>query len=637
MQQPYLNTRSAVVAAPLQAWSALDGQADGLAPQRTVEGAYCGDVRILSRMLLSSTSHELEHVATSEPGGGRANYQYVVRTPELGVDPALVLERIREVSPTGVGERYAFTTAALSDQLVELEVRLRPDATTMADIKSGVLGPAVAPVAATAGAARWGWRDERTVAVLATDGELLADGADQLLRWQVHIPARGVATVGWTLSAHDRGAGFVGCTAAPLLPPVTGRARLDRLLEASFSDINGLRLALPEHTDEAFLAAGAPWYFTLFGRDSLIAARNLLGHDLTIPLGTLRTLAGLQGSRTDADSAEQPGKILHEVRQEPLELELSHQLQRENHMSLPPLYYGTIDATCLWVMLLDEAERAGLGEHQVRELLPNLRRALAWIEDSGDADGDGFLEYIDLTGHGLANQGWKDSGDSVRFADGRLASGTVALAEVQGYAHAAALGGARLLARYEGDTGAAEHWTSWADAMATRFREHFWASDSRGRYPVLALSSEGVEGAKTQVDGVASNMGHLLGTGILTDSEAELVVARLMDPTMFSGYGIRTLSEDNGGYWPMGYHVGSVWTHDTAFIVDQMLRDGFTEQARELAGGLLRAAEGFGNRLPELFGGLSRELLFPPQPYPASCRPQAWAATASVVIARALA
>ncbi|MFC6358422.1 MGH1-like glycoside hydrolase domain-containing protein [Luteococcus peritonei] len=637
MQQPFLNSRCAVVAAPVQAWSAPDGQADGLAALRDVEGVFCGDTRIASQLLLGSPSHALEHIATDERGGARVRFQYVLRTPELGVDPALVLERIREVTTSGVRERYVLTTASLQDLEVDLELVLRPDATGMQAVKGGETPSPLPAEQLGDPTGGWSWRDERTSARLRTDATVSSDDGAWRLRWRLRVPARGVADAGWQLELRDEGLPFVGASAEPLaLPALTDASpSLRRLVEHSFADINGLRLAHPSMPEHTFLAAGAPWYFTLFGRDSLIAARNLLAHDLGVATGTLKVLARLQGTVVDVDRAEQPGKILHEVRQETLELALGHLPTDDSdgsaHISLPPLYYGTIDATPLWIMLLGEAEERGLDEATVRELLPNLRAALGWLADHGDADGDGFLEYRDESGHGLANQGWKDSGDSVRFADGSLAKGSVALAEVQGYAHAAALHGARLLARYEADTEAAAFWTGWAEQLATRFREHFWAADELGRYPVLAL-----DGDKRQVTGVASNMGHLLGTGILTDSEAETVVERLVHPSMASGYGVRTMSETNGGYWPLSYHVGSVWTHDTAFIIDGMLREGFDEQARELAAALLRAAEGFGYRMPELFGGMAADAVFPPQPYPASCRPQAWAATSAVVVARAL-
>ena len=296
---------------------------------------------------------------------------------------------------------------------------------------------------------------------------------------------------------------------------------------------------------------------------------------------------------------------------------------------LPPVYYGTIDATPLWINLLHDTWRAGMPDAEVAALLDNLEAALTWLGEYGDSDGDGFLEYLDTTGHGLANQGWKDSGDSIRWHDGTIAEGPIALCEVQAYAYEAALNGAALLDAFGRSGG--EKWRSWAAAMKERFRAAFWCEDEQGRYPALALDAK-----KRPVDGVSSNIGHLLGTGILDPDEQRVVVERLLDPTMFSGYGIRTLSTTNGAYWPLRYHAGSVWSHDTAIVIDGMLRDGFTEEAARVAEGLLSAAEGFDYRLPELFGGHPADEVWPPVPYPASCRPQAWAATSVVPVARAL-
>ena len=252
---------------------------------------------------------------------------------------------------------------------------------------------------------------------------------------------------------------------------------------------------------DTFLAAGAPWFFTLFGRDSLWAARMLLPLGTDLAAGTLRVLAARQGTVTDVDSAEQPGKILHEVRAKPLSL-------GEEGRVLPPVYYGTVDATPLWVCLLHDAWRWGMPADQVEALLPAMERALAWMTDHGDADGDGFLEYVDEGGHGLANQGWKDSGDSVQWRDGTLATGPIALCEVQAYAHEAALGGAALLEAF-GRPGA-DRWRAWAAELATRFRAAFWVQDATGRYPAIALDAD-----KRAVDTVTSNIGHLLGTGLL--------------------------------------------------------------------------------------------------------------------------
>jgi glycogen debranching enzyme len=341
----------------------------------------------------------------------------------------------------------------------------------------------------------------------------------------------------------------------------------------------------------------------------------MLPVDLAPARGTLRTLAALQGRKVDDERAEQPGKILHELRRSSFTL---------GTMSLPPLYYGTIDATPLWVCLLHDAWRAGLPEVEVRDLLPALQQALTWLLEYFDADGDGFGEYLDATGHGLANQGWKDSRDSVRFADGRIAAGPVALCEVQGYAHEAAVCGATVLEAF--DRPGAERLRAWAGELADRFRVAFWCGEGEDRYPALAL-----DGEKRRVDSLTSNIGHLLGTGLLDAQEELLVARRVASSALDSGLGLRTMSGEDAGYSPISYHCGSVWPHDTAIVIAGLTRAGLVEHARGPVDGLLRASVAFDQRLPELWSGEGR-----PVPYPASCRPQAWSAAAAVVVAETL-
>jgi glycogen debranching enzyme len=293
---------------------------------------------------------------------------------------------------------------------------------------------------------------------------------------------------------------------------------------------------------------------------------------------------------------------------------------------LPPVYYGTVDATALWVCLLADAHRAGMPEAEVRELLPTLRRALDWLLHHGDNDGDGFIDYIDETGHGLANQGWKDSGDSIQWRSGELAEGPIALCEVQGYAYEAALGGAVLLERF-GEPGADEL-RGWAAALKARFADAYWVDTPEGRYPAIALDAR-----KRPIDTLTSNIGHLLGTGILEPSEEQAVAALLTGPTMLSGFGVRTMSTEAAGYWPLSYHGGSVWVHDSAIIARGMALAGLDEAADRVVEGLLAAAEGFAFRVPELHSGDPASLTPVPTPYPAACRPQAWSAAAAVTAA----
>jgi glycogen debranching enzyme len=335
--------------------------------------------------------------------------------------------------------------------------------------------------------------------------------------------------------------------------------------------------------------------------------------------GTLRALAALQGAIENVDTAEQPGKIPHELRRAPA--------THAHGMTLPPLYYGTVDATPLWVCLLADAHDAGMPDDEVRDLLPALRSALAWMRDAGDSDGDGLLEYIDTTGRGLSNQGWKDSGDSVQWRSGELAEGPIALCEVQAYAYEAAMRGADLLETFGAPAEETAAWRSWATRLAERFRATFWVDDPAGAYPAIALDAH-----KRPVDTVTSNLGHLLGTGLLTADEAERVARRLVSPELDSGFGLRTLSTEAEGYWPLSYHGGSVWTHDTAIAITGLVREGFRREAAQLSEGLLRAAVTFDYRLPELHSGDGIADVPAPLPYPAACRPQAWSAAAAVAV-----
>jgi glycogen debranching enzyme len=392
--------------------------------------------------------------------------------------------------------------------------------------------------------------------------------------------------------------------------------RVERLVTQSLDDLTALRLTTTEDNGDVFLGAGVPWYLTLFGRDSLWAARMLLPLGTDIAMSTLRVLARRQGEKVDPETGEAPGKIMHELRRSDVTVP----------GQLPAAYYGTIDATLLWISLLHDAWRWGHDPAEVEALLPAMEAALVWLADHADADGDGFLEYLDTTGRGLANQGWKDSGDAIRFHDGTIATGPIALAEVQGYAYRAALDAAELLEAY-GREGV-DRWRRYAAGIKDRFRAAFWVAG--GRYPALAL-----DGAKRPVDSLTSNIGHLLGTGILSEEEEAKVASALGDATMSGAYGLRTMSAGDHGFAPLSYHCGSVWAHDTAIVAAGLARAGYAAEALHLFDGLLTAAEAFDFRLPELYGGDSRDDLSRPVAYPAACHPQAWSAAAAILMLEA--
>jgi glycogen debranching enzyme len=292
------------------------------------------------------------------------------------------------------------------------------------------------------------------------------------------------------------------------------------------------------------------------------------------------------------------------------------------------LNYGTADATPLFVMLLGELRRWGLAPEVVDSLLPAADRALGWVDDFGDRDGDGYVEYQRASDRGLANQGWKDSWDAIRFADGRLARTPIALCEVQGYVYGAYLARAHF-ADEQGDGDMAARYRSKAAALKTAFNRDFWLED-RGWFAM------GLDGDKKPIDGLGSNIGHCLWTGIVDQDRAPLVAARLLSPEMFSGWGIRTLSSAMTGYNPVSYHAGSVWPHDNAIIAAGLTRYGFVDHAQRVILAMLDAAAYFGGRLPELFGGLGRDEVPFPVSYPASCAPQAWAAASPLLFLRSI-
>jgi glycogen debranching enzyme len=399
----------------------------------------------------------------------------------------------------------------------------------------------------------------------------------------------------------------------------TNHEGLRRAVRHSAEDLGALRIFDPDFPERAVVAAGAPWFMTLFGRDSILTAWMALLVDPDLALGTLQTLARFQGTRVDPRRDEEPGKILHEMRfGEAASLSLGG-----GHV-----YYGSADATPLFVMLLGEMRRWGLAGEIVDQLMPHADRAMEWIEEYGDRDGDGYVEYQRASDRGLANQGWKDSWDGVRFADGEVAKPPIALCEVQGYVYGAYL--ARMhFATEQRDTATAERYRAKAAELKARFNRDFWLED-KGWYAIA------LDGRKRPVDSLASNMGHCLWTGIVDKDKAPLVAERLMSPEMFSGWGVRTLATTMGGYNPISYHCGSVWPHDNAIIAAGLMRYGFVEEAQRVVLAMLDAAHSQGGRLPELFTGMDRSEYPGVVGYPTSCQPQAWSAAAPLMFLRVL-
>lgn len=394
---------------------------------------------------------------------------------------------------------------------------------------------------------------------------------------------------------------------------------IERIYERSIQDVVALRLPMP--FGEEVAAAGLPWFMAPFGRDSLIVSYQALPFIPELAEKTLSTLARLQGKRMDDFRDEEPGKILHEMRYGELTA-----FEERPHSP----YYGTADATPLWLILLDEYERWSGRADVVRQYEGNARAALEWIDKYGDRDGDGYIEYERRNKEtGLENQCWKDSWNSILHTDGSLASLPRATCELQGYAYDAKVRCARLARDIWGDADLADRLEREAAELKERFNRDFWIKDRE--YYALAL-----DGEKKQVQSLTSNIGHLLWSGIADEDKAASCVEHLMGPRLFSGWGVRTMAAGEGGFNPVGYHVGTVWPHDNSIIAMGLRRYGYGEEAARIAEGILQAATFFHDRLPEAFAGYSRDETHYPAEYPTACSPQAWATGAPLLATRAV-
>lgn len=385
--------------------------------------------------------------------------------------------------------------------------------------------------------------------------------------------------------------------------------------------LQDIRVLLTDLGYGKFPVAGLPWFAVAFGRDSLIAALQLLPIHPEIAKGTIMTMARYQGDKMDAWRDEQPGKIMHELR--------SGELAGTNQIPFTP-YYGTIDATPLFLVLLAEYVKWTDDTELLEAMLPHIKRALEWIDKYGDRDGSGFVSYHKESSKGIANQGWKDSGNSVVHRSGEFARTPIALVEVQGYVYQAKTTLAELFRTLKLNS-AAEDWSGWssrliseAEQLRERFETAFWVESDQ--FYALAL-----DGERKQVETVTSNPGHVLMSGMLRKERSAAVARKLVSKELFSGYGIRTMADGEKAYNPMSYHNGSIWPHDNSLCLMGLNSQGFHGEALAVVEGLLNAGHFFeNNRLPELFCGYSSERGNPVR-YPVACSPQAWAAATPLV------
>ncbi len=614
-------------------------------------GLYRGDTRILSRYELRVNGHRPVVLRTAIGGSYGGTIQMTnpdfLRRPDGGRNPELVLRRqsfgiLRDrLIADGFREVVAVDNFTTHPEPCHLALCFEADFADIFEIRglererSGTfLAPVVGPQQVTFDYLGRDRTLRRTHVVLSEpalpgEGPGVALEIDWLLepggqrRLEVLVWDEAIEQVGSLEEVHRRTR-----TAPPRSPVVdpaepvaahrtwdasstaitTGDGGTTRALRRALSDLRLLVNPGPG-PGECYIAAGVPWYSCLFGRDAIITALQLLPVRPQIARDTLELLARLQATERDDRRDAQPGKILHELR--------TGELARVGEIPHTP-YYGTADATPLWLILLGETY-AWTGDRElVDRLWPNALAALAWIEGDGDPDGDGFVEFERRSELGLVNQGWKDSAEANRHRDGRLAQPPLALVEVQAYVYAARRHVAAL-ARMRGEATLAAVQEAAAERLRERFEDAFWMEDE-GTY-AMALDA-----GKRQVDAVSSNPGHALWCGIADPARAGRVAATLRSPGLWSGWGVRTLSSAMAGYNPIGYHIGSVWPHDNAIIAAGLTRYGFREQAASIAAVMLEATRHFRDaRLPELFCGFARSDAPYPVPYPVACQPQAWA------------
>ena len=411
------------------------------------------------------------------------------------------------------------------------------------------------------------------------------------------------------LKAWLAGAPTLTCDWAPLV----------RTYERSLVDLAALRF-FPAFVEGAVPAAGLPWFMSIFGRDSLLTSYQALPFIPELATTTLRVLAALQGTRRDEFRDEEPGKILHELR-------FGEMTAFEERPHSP--YYGSADSTPLFLILLDETERWTGDRSLVEDLEIEARAALHWIDAYGDRNGDGYVEYERHMKTGLENQCWKDSWNSMLFADGSMSALPRATCEIQGYVYDAKVRTARLARTFWNDVPLAQRLEREAALLKSRFNEDFWLPDRQ----TFALA---IDGNGRKVDAITSNIGHLLWSGIANPAHGDACVAHLLGDRLFSGWGIRTMAEGEGGYNPVGYHLGTVWPHDNSIIAAGLRRYGFREEAARVAIAILEAATYFDGRLSEAFAGYRRDLTGFPVEYPTACSPQAWASGTPLLMLRTL-
>jgi glycogen debranching enzyme len=587
------------------------------------EGFYADDTRVLSEWRLTIDG---QRPAVLGAGPDGAHYRWSI----YGLAAGLVVRRQLRVSRAGLRETLSVTNSGPAGRQVVIRYAVGADFLDLFEVKRRELGkpvlfvPAVPTttvvrstvdgalrVAATAGS----WRAGVDVAINPS-GESNGDGFT--------VTAEVAPRSTWTLEARvtllgaepleqaeadaDQRLGDWRRTLPVLASP---SSPLTRVYRKSTADLAALRMSTG---NGVVPAAGLPWFMTVFGRDTLLTCLLSLCLDQDLARSALRTLAALQSTVDDPARDAEPGKIPHEVRSGKL---------AALGAGLP--YYGSVDATPLYLMLAAETWRWTDDDELARELEPTLRAAMSWIEGPADLTSRGYVEFRRRSEHGLEVQSWKDSATSMRFADGSPASAPLAVCEVQGYAYAARLGLAEIARTVWHDEPYADRLERDAAALRRRFDRDFWVKTPTGGHYALALDAAG-----RRVDSLTSDIGHLLWAGIAAGDHADRTADTLLGDDLFSGWGVRTMSPADLGYDPIGYHVGTVWPHDTAVACAGLARSGRRADAAVLLRALVDAAAYLDWRLPEVLTGLPRAETVFPVVYPTSSSPQAWAAAATI-------
>ncbi len=604
-------------------------------------GLFAWDTRFLSRWLLTVDGLRPNALSTDDLDYFYVQFFLVPGTGTIYVDADQSIIRTRAV---GNGFHEDVTILNHKDQPVDLKMRLEAaaDFADLFEVKDALKKKGEFYQRIESDRLVLGYRREQFVRETLITASAKADIDEHGLSFAVHIEPHGEWTtsldvvtvlVGFGENHEEMANGHGGPQARSKM-----KRSLEKLGEAvprlscdwpslqatyrrSLVDLAALRFFPITLPGQALPAAGLPWFMTLFGRDSMIVSYQALPFTSELAKATLRALAEQQGTRVDDFRDEEPGKIMHEMR-------FGEMTAFEERPHSP--YYGSADATPLFLILLDEFERWTGNAELVRQLEMEARAALTWIDKYGDRNGDGYVEYSRRNKEtGLENQCWKDSWNSILFADGTLSRLPRATCEIQGYIYDAKMRCARLARKFWNDSELADRLEKEAAELKRRFNRDFWLEDRE----CFALA---IDGDGRKVDALTSNIGHLLWSGIVDEGKAEAIVRHLMGPKLYSGWGVRTMAEGEGGYNPIGYHLGTVWPHDNAFIAMGLRRYGYREEAARVAMGMLEAATYFKGRLPEAFAGYPRQLTEFPVEYPTACSPQAWASGAPLLLLRAM-